>query len=32
VKDALGALNPLGVVVAGGTGAVSDATLASLGL
>lgn len=32
VKDALAALNPLGVVVAGGTGAVSAETLASLGL
>ena len=32
VKDALGALNPLGVVVMGGTGAVSAETLTSLGL
>jgi putative cell wall-binding protein len=32
VRDALNALNPLGVVVMGGTGAVSDATLDSLGL
>lgn len=32
VKDALVALNPLGVIVMGGTGAVSQATLASLGL
>lgn len=32
VKEALVALNPLGVVVMGGTGAVSDATLRSLGL
>jgi putative cell wall-binding protein len=32
VRDALGVLNPLGVIVMGGTAAVSDATLASLGL
>lgn len=32
VKDALVALNPLAVLVMGGTGAVSDATLVSLGL
>jgi putative cell wall-binding protein len=32
VKAALDALQPLGVLVLGGTGAVSDATLASLGL
>jgi putative cell wall-binding protein len=32
VKDALAQLNPLGVIVMGGTGAVSAATLASMGL
>lgn len=32
VKDVLNALNPLGVMVAGGTAAVSAATLVSLGL
>jgi hypothetical protein len=32
VRDALGALNPLGVIVMGGTAAVSAETLASLGL
>ena len=32
VKDALGLLNPLAVVVMGGTAAVSEATLTSLGL
>jgi putative cell wall-binding protein len=32
VRDALGALNPLGVIVMGGTAAVSPETLASLGL
>ncbi|MEA3020127.1 MAG: hypothetical protein QOI47_1651 [Actinomycetota bacterium] len=32
VKDALSALKPLGIVVMGGTAAVSQATLASLGL
>lgn len=32
VRDALGALDPLGVIVMGGTAAVSQETLASLGL
>ena len=32
VRDALVALSPLGVIVMGGTAAVSEATLDSLGL